>query len=50
MLAPDDHKSYDALAMTAVLPLVSPNSVPSVVCMYVVHLMSSPPGHLVQQK
>ena len=37
MLAPDDAKPYKALTIIAVLPLFSPNSVPSVVCTFSEH-------------
>ena len=36
-LAPDDAKPYIALTMIAVLPLFSPNLVPSVVCTFSEH-------------
>ena len=36
-LAPDDAKPYNALTMIAVLPLLSPNSVPRAVCTFSEH-------------
>ena len=36
-LAPEDAKPYNALTVIAVLPLFSPNSVPSVVCTFSEH-------------